>query len=78
MGTILDLTAGPVEVEDTGGDGPVVVMLHGVMMDHRQWSGVVEQLRPTYRCVYPHCLLVPTGVPCVRRRTCHCEVKHAW
>ena len=53
MGTILDLTAGPVEVEDTGGDGPVVVMLHGVMMDHRQWSGVVEQLRPTYRCVLP-------------------------
>ncbi len=53
MGTILDLTAGPVEVEDTGGDGPVVVMLHGVMMDHRQWSGVVEQLRPTFRCVLP-------------------------
>ena len=53
MGTVLHLTAGPVEVEDTGGDGPVVVLLHGVMMDRRQWSGVVEQLRPTYRCVLP-------------------------
>ncbi len=53
MGTVLELSAGPVEVEDTGGDGPVVVLLHGVMMDHRQWSAVVEQLRPTYRCVLP-------------------------
>jgi len=53
VGTVLDLSAGPVEVEDTGGDGPVVVLLHGVMMDHRQWSAVVEQLRTTYRCVLP-------------------------
>ena len=53
MGTVLNLSAGPVEVEDTGGDGPVVVLLHGVMMDHRQWSAVVEQLRTTYRCVLP-------------------------
>ena len=53
MRTVLDLTAGPVEVEDTGGDGPVVVLLHGVLMDHRQWSGVVERLRATYRCVLP-------------------------
>jgi pimeloyl-ACP methyl ester carboxylesterase len=53
VGTVLDLSAGPVEVEDTGGDGPVVVLLHGVMMDHRQWSAVVEQLRTSYRCVLP-------------------------
>ena len=53
MGTVLDLSAGPVEVEDTGGAGPVVVLLHGVMMDHRQWSIVVEELRTTYRCVLP-------------------------
>ena len=53
MHTVLELTAGPVEVEDTGGDGPVVVLLHGVLMDHRQWSGVVEQLRTAYRCVLP-------------------------
>jgi pimeloyl-ACP methyl ester carboxylesterase len=30
-----------------------VVLLHGVMMDHRQWSAVVERLRTTYRCVLP-------------------------
>ena len=53
MGRVLELSAGPVEVEDTGGDGPVVVLLHGVMMDHRQWSAVVERLRTTYRCVLP-------------------------
>ncbi len=53
MHTVLELTAGSVEVEDTGGHGPVVVLLHGVLMDHRQWSGVVERLRTTYRCVLP-------------------------
>jgi len=53
VGTVLELSAGPVDVEDTGGDGPVVVLLHGVMMDHRQWSAVVEQLRANFRCVLP-------------------------
>ena len=53
MGTVLDLSAGPVEVVDTGGEGPVVVLLHGVLMGHRQWSAVVERLRPSYRCVLP-------------------------
>lgn len=29
----LELSAGVVDYEDTGGDGPVVVLLHGVAMD---------------------------------------------
>ena len=29
----IELSAGTVEYEDTGGDGPVIVFLHGLMMD---------------------------------------------
>lgn len=29
----VELSAGTIEYEDTGGDGPVVVLLHGVTMD---------------------------------------------
>ncbi|MFF4245816.1 alpha/beta fold hydrolase [Streptomyces sp. NPDC001822] len=47
------LSAGVVEYEDTGGDGPVVVLLHGVAMDGSLWRHVVAALRPHYRCVVP-------------------------
>jgi pimeloyl-ACP methyl ester carboxylesterase len=47
------LSAGPVEYEDTGGDGPVVVLLHGVAMDGSLWRNVVSALRPDCRCVVP-------------------------
>ena len=38
---------------DTGGDGPVVVMLHGVLMNGTLWDTVVEGLRDRYRCIVP-------------------------
>ena len=38
---------------DTGGDGPVVVLLHGVLMNGSLWAEVVEQLRDGYRCIVP-------------------------
>ncbi|MFE7241480.1 alpha/beta fold hydrolase [Streptomyces sp. NPDC057580] len=47
------LSAGPVAYQDTGGDGPVVVLLHGVAMDGSLWRHVVADLRPDYRCVVP-------------------------
>ncbi|HEY3683331.1 MAG TPA: alpha/beta hydrolase [Streptosporangiaceae bacterium] len=46
------LPAGPVEYEDTGGPGPVIVFGHGVPMDHRAWRKVVPLL-PGFRCVTP-------------------------
>ena len=49
----IELSAGTVEYEDTGGDGPVVVFLHGLMMDASLWDGVVAQLSADYRCVAP-------------------------
>ena len=38
---------------DTGGEGPVVVLLHGVLMSGSVWAEVVEHLRGNYRCVVP-------------------------
>jgi pimeloyl-ACP methyl ester carboxylesterase len=49
----VQLSAGPVEYQDSGGDGPVVVLLHGVAMDGSLWRHVVADLRSDYRCVVP-------------------------
>ncbi|MFK0102283.1 alpha/beta fold hydrolase [Streptomyces sp. NPDC091040] len=49
----VDLSAGTVEYLDTGGEGPVVVLLHGVAMDGSLWRNVVEPLRADFRCVVP-------------------------
>ena len=38
---------------DSGGDGPVVVLLHGVLMNDTLWEEVVEGLREWYRCIVP-------------------------
>jgi pimeloyl-ACP methyl ester carboxylesterase len=51
--TTIDLPTGPLRVLDTGGDGPVVVLLHGALVDGRLWSGVVDALAPAHRCVVP-------------------------
>lgn len=48
-----ELSAGVVEYEDTGGDGPVLVLLHGVAMDGSLWRHVVADLRAGHRCVVP-------------------------
>ncbi|MGW8380508.1 alpha/beta hydrolase [Streptomyces sp. ODS28] len=59
------LSAGTVTYEDTGGEGTVVVLLHGVAMDGSLWDRVVygepgagggegtEGLSAAYRCVVP-------------------------
>ena len=49
----VELSAGIVEYKDTGGAGPVVVMLHGVAMDRSLWRHVVAELRSHYRCITP-------------------------
>jgi pimeloyl-ACP methyl ester carboxylesterase len=47
------LSAGPVDYVDTGGTGPVVVLVHGVVMDGSLWREVVADLRGDHRCVVP-------------------------
>ncbi len=49
----VELSAGTIEYEDTGGSGPVVVLLHGLIMDGSLWRHVVRDLRTDYRCVLP-------------------------
>jgi hypothetical protein len=50
---VVDLPAGPIEYEDTGGSGPVIVLLHGLVMNGTLWRHVVADLRDDYRCVAP-------------------------
>ncbi|MFF5296350.1 alpha/beta fold hydrolase [Paractinoplanes globisporus] len=52
------LSAGTVDYEDTGGAGPVVVLLTGVFVGTTVWRHVVEDLKADHRCVV---LEVPLG-----------------
>lgn len=49
----VELSAGTIEYQDTGGTGPTIVLLHGLAMDGRLWRGVLPGLREEYRCVLP-------------------------
>jgi pimeloyl-ACP methyl ester carboxylesterase len=49
----IELSAGTVEYRDTGGDGPVIVLLHGLMMDASLWDAVIADLSADHRCVAP-------------------------
>ena len=49
----VDVSAGTIEYIDTGGDGRVLVLLHGLAMDGRLWTDVVGSLGDGWRCVLP-------------------------
>jgi pimeloyl-ACP methyl ester carboxylesterase len=53
MTSQIDLSAGTIEYEDTGGNGPAVVLLHGLMMDASLWEHVISALGPDLRCIAP-------------------------
>jgi pimeloyl-ACP methyl ester carboxylesterase len=53
MNQQITLSAGTIEYRDTGGTGPVVVLLHGLLMDASLWNEVIDDLAPEYRCVAP-------------------------
>lgn len=57
----IELSAGIIEYEDTGGSGPCIVLLHGLLMDSSLWRQVVDNLRTDYRCVVP---TLPVGGHC--------------
>ena len=60
----IELSAGTIEYEDTG-DGPVLVLLHGLMMDASLWDGPIAELSADHRCVAP---TLPLGA---HRRAMH-------
>ena len=70
MATI-ELTAGSIEYQDTGGSGPVVVLLHGLAMNDSLWRYVVSELGADHRCVIPTCRWAATGSPCAPTPTFH-------
>src|SRR5216683_2973492 len=49
----VELSAGTIEYLDTGGDGPALVFLHGLMMDASLWDGPIADLSAEHRCVAP-------------------------
>ena len=49
----IELSAGTIEYEDTGGEGPAIVLLGGLMMDASLWEDVIADLSPEHRCVAP-------------------------
>jgi pimeloyl-ACP methyl ester carboxylesterase len=49
----LELSAGPILYEDSGGEGPVIVLCHGLLMTASLWDAIVEELGPGFRCVRP-------------------------
>ena len=63
----LEVSAGTIEYRDTGGDGPVVVLLHGLLMDESLWDAVIADLSVDHRCVAP---TLPLGA---HRRAVHAD-----
>jgi pimeloyl-ACP methyl ester carboxylesterase len=54
----VQLASGVIEYEDSGGNGPVVVLVGGLIMDATLWRDVVPRLVPLHRCVIP---VLPLG-----------------
>ncbi|GLX54364.1 oxidoreductase [Streptomyces hygroscopicus subsp. hygroscopicus] len=54
----IELSAGTIDYEDTGGDGPVVVLAHGLGFDESVWTEVTRALRPDFRVLVP---VLPIG-----------------
>lgn len=56
--TPIALHSGTIDVFDTGGGGQPIVFGHGLVMDHTEWTGVIDRLAPEFRCVVP---VLPLG-----------------
>jgi pimeloyl-ACP methyl ester carboxylesterase len=49
----LELPTATLEYLDTGGSGPVVVLLHGLLMDSSLWTETIGELAGDFRCIAP-------------------------
>jgi pimeloyl-ACP methyl ester carboxylesterase len=49
----IELSAGTISYQDTGGDGPVVLFVHGLLASGMLWAAVVPQLTGDARCIVP-------------------------
>jgi pimeloyl-ACP methyl ester carboxylesterase len=49
----VDLPHGTIHYLDTGGNGPPIVFVHGLLVDGRLWRKVVAELEGEFRCIVP-------------------------
>ena len=68
----IELSAGTIEYQDTGGDGPVLVLLHGLMMDASLWDEVTAGLSPATAAWRRPCRWGRTVTPWIPEPTCRC------
>jgi pimeloyl-ACP methyl ester carboxylesterase len=54
----VEVSAGPIDYEDTGGEGRPLVFIGGLPHDGRLWDEVIAELRSQYRCLTP---VLPLG-----------------
>lgn len=54
----VQVSAGPIEYGDSGGEGRPIVFVGGLPHDERLWDGVVAELRSQFRCLTP---VLPLG-----------------
>lgn len=54
----IETSAGTIEYADSGGPGPVLVLVHGLLMDETLWDDTIAGLPDGYRCVRP---VLPLG-----------------
>src|SRR5581483_10842379 len=49
----IQLSAGPIEYLDSGGDGPSILFVHGLLANADLWRPVLPRLAGDARCVVP-------------------------
>lgn len=54
----VEVTAGPIEYGDSGGEGRPIVFIGGLPHDGRLWDEVIAELSPQFRCLTP---VLPLG-----------------
>jgi len=59
----IQLSAGTIAYEDTGGSGPVILFVHGLLASGMLWASVVPQLAGEARCIVPELPLGAHATP---------------
>jgi pimeloyl-ACP methyl ester carboxylesterase len=67
----VQLQAGTIRYQDTGGSGPVVVLLHGLAMDGSLWRTSSTRCATSTAAWSRPCRWAATGGPCAPTPTCH-------
>ena len=55
----VEVSAGPIEYGDSGGEGRPLVLIGGLPHDESLWDGVIAELAPAFRCLTPVLPLAP-------------------